>query len=155
VISVGGEGLSEADFLQLLEAQRLGGRIQGFMVKSTSGKVWCRVGRELTAAGFTFAALGSVLRTLIQQTIPAAEAVETLFVTSAKDDLQPLLEIGEEATGIWHDIRVRQWKERGIDITKCAFGGHCGSCSCKDVCDNVRKLAHTRKLLADTNAGRP
>jgi CO dehydrogenase/acetyl-CoA synthase beta subunit len=155
VIVVGGEALSEADYLHLLEAQRLGGRIQGFMVKSTSGKVWCRVGRGLAAKGFDFAALGSTLRALVRQAIPAAEAVEMLFVTSARDDLRPLLEIEGEAAGIWHDIRARQWKERGIDITECAFGGHCGSCADRDVCDNVRKLSHTRKLLAEMNGGMP
>jgi len=147
VIMAGGEAVTEADYPRLVEGQYVGDRIEGFMVKSTPGRIWGRVSNEAATRGFSFELLGSAVMKLITSQIPRVTAVEMLFVTSSKSDLQPLNAIAASVSEIAHSMKERRWRERGIDIYDCAFGGHCGSCPDKTVCDEVRRLAHTRKLL--------
>ncbi|MBN1321596.1 MAG: carbon monoxide dehydrogenase [Thermoleophilia bacterium] len=147
VIVAAGEALTEADYPELLESQYVGDRIEGFMVKSAPGRAWGRVSTEVAHRGFSLASLGSALTELVESQIPKVEAVEVLFVTSNKADLEPLKEIEESVSEIGRVIKERRWKERGIDISDCAFGGHCGSCPDRGVCDEVRKLAHIRGLV--------
>ena len=147
VIVAGGADLTEAHYAALVETQHVGDRIEGFMVKSAPGRVWGRVSTEVAVKGFDFAFLGAALRKLVMAQVPEATAVEVLFVTSGKADLEPLAEIGAAVGAIAHDLKEERWKERGIDISDCAFGGHCGSCPDKAVCNEVKKLAHARKLL--------
>lgn len=154
VVVAEGETLGEAALSELAEAQRLGGRIGGFMVKSTPGHVWCRVGVGLAGQGFGFADLGAALVGLIKHAVWGVEAAEVLFVTSSGEDVARLALIGEAVDEISRAVKARRWKERGIDISECAFGGHCGSCAEKNVCDNVKKLAHMRRL-ARMEADRP
>ncbi len=153
VIIAGGGALTEADYPELVESQHVGDQIEGFMVKSTPGRIWGRVSSEVAQKGFGFEFLGSALMKLIKAQIPRATAVEVLFVTSGRGDLEPLGEIASSVSEIARGIKERRWKERGIDISECAFGGHCGLCADKTVCDNVKKLAHTRQLLVRIGAG--
>jgi CO dehydrogenase/acetyl-CoA synthase beta subunit len=147
VIIAGGDALTEAHHLQLVESQYVGDQIEGFMVKSTPGRIWGRVGAGVAQRGFGFAFLGAALMRLIMSQVPEVTAVEVLFVTSGKAELQPLEEIATSVGRIAHAIKERRWKDRGVDISDCAFGGHCGSCPDKAVCGEVKKLAHIRKLL--------
>ncbi len=153
VIIAGGEALTEADYQELLESQYVGDQIEGFMVKSTPGRVWCRVSTEVARRGFSFDFLGLALMKLVKSQIPKVTAAELLFVTSDKADLQPLYEIGATVSQVAQAIKERRWKERGIDISDCAFGGHCGLCPDKTVCTEVKKMAHNRRLLLQTSIG--
>jgi CO dehydrogenase/acetyl-CoA synthase beta subunit len=148
VIIAGGDALSESAHRDLVEIQHVGDQIEGFMVKSTPGRLWSRVSAAAAGKGFSFGFLGAALIRLTKEQIPAATAVEVLFVTSGKADLESLGAIAASVGEVARGIRERQWLERGIDISECAFGGHCGSCSDKAVCDGVRKMARSRKILA-------
>jgi CO dehydrogenase/acetyl-CoA synthase beta subunit len=148
VVIAAGESMTEADYPLLLESQRVGDQVQGFMVKSTPGRIWCRVSAEVAERGFSLGFLGAALRKLVRSQIPGVTAVEVLFVTSDKGDIRPLNEIAASVGSVAQATKARRWKERGIDIYDCAFGGRCGSCPDKTVCDEVRKIAHTRELLA-------
>jgi CO dehydrogenase/acetyl-CoA synthase beta subunit len=147
VIIAAGADLREAHYPRLVESQYVGDQIEGFMVKSTPGRIWGRVSIEAAKRRFDFGFLGAALMKLIMTQVPGVTAVEVLFVTSGKSDLQPLNEIATSAGKIGHAIKVQHWRDRGIDISDCAFGGHCASCRDKAVCDEVRKLAQSRKLL--------
>jgi len=153
VIMAGGEALTEVDYHELVQSQYVGDQIEGFMVKSTPGRIWSRISTDVAQKGFSFELLGMALISLVKTQIPKATAVEVLFVTSGKADLQPLNDIAAFVEKIAKGIKERRWKERGFDIADCAFGGHCGSCEDKSVCDEVKKLLHTRKQLAHVTAG--
>ncbi|QEM67701.1 carbon monoxide dehydrogenase [Geobacter sp. FeAm09] len=145
VIMAAGADLTEADYHSLCQSQYVGDQVEGFMVKSTPGHIWGRVSRQAAQKGFNFAFLGGALIALVKAQIPHVTHMEVLFVTSDKADLQPLVEIGGAVAQIAKAIKERHWKERGIDIDECAFGGHCGNCSDKSVCDEVKKHLHSRK----------
>jgi CO dehydrogenase/acetyl-CoA synthase beta subunit len=145
VILAAGRELDERDYRPLAESQYVGDRIEGFMVKSTPGRIWCRVSNDIARRGFDFGVLGKALIGIVKDQVPGAEAVDVLFVTSGREDVLRLGEIEARVGEVAREIKRRVWKEKGIDIDDCPLGGHCGSCKDKEVCDEVRKMTQGRK----------
>lgn len=145
VIIAGGETLTDEDYQTLTQSQYIGDQIEGYMVKCTPGHIWTRVSRDVAEKGFSFESLGMALITLVKAHIPGVTAAEILFVTSDKADVHCLGEIGARVSAVAHDIKARQWQDRGINIADCAFGGHCGSCEDKSACDEIRNITLARK----------
>lgn len=145
VIMAGGEALTDEDYQVLVQSQYIGDRIEGYMVKSTPGHIWTRISKDAAQKGFCFEFLGMALMKLVKVQLPKVTAAEIIFVTSGKDDVQCLAEIGTNVSAVARDIKARLWQGRGINIAECAFGGHCGSCDDKSVCDEVKNMIHLRK----------
>ena len=145
VILAAGVGLDERDYRPLAESQYVGDRVEGFMVKSTPGRLWCRVSNDVAERGFDFQFLGFALIRLVKEQVPGSEAVEVIFVTSGKEDILKMDEIGVRVSSAARDIKMRVWKERGIDIDSCPLGSHCGACDDKKLCDGVRMIMRDRK----------
>lgn len=139
-----GRSLATADVEHLVECQYVTDHIEGYMIRSRPGCVWGRVSRDAANRGFTLAFLGTALAEIVRAKVPAAEAVEVLFVTSSDEDVRALDAIGTRAREIARELHREVWLEKGIDVD-CPYGGHCGACSDKEVCDEVRKLAHIRE----------
>jgi len=148
VILAAGKDLDERDYRLLAESQYVGDRVEGFMVKSAPGCLWCRVSKDAAARGFDFRFLGSALIRLVKEQVPAAEAVEVVFVTSGREDLLRMREIESRASVVARGIKARAWKEKGIDFDSCPLGGHCGACKDKEVCDEVIKMMRGRKRVS-------
>lgn len=149
VIMVQGENLNEREYQLLLPNLYVSDRIEGYMVKTTSARIWSRVSREVAGKGFNFGILGQALMALIKSESPEIQAVEILFVTSTKEDLQRLNAISEQVEKISREMRGRVWQEKGVDIFDCELGGHCGSCSDKSACNDVKKMLVTRRTLSN------
>ena len=148
VIMAGGETLTDEDYQELVQSQYIGDQIEGYMVKSTPGHIWTRVSREVAEKGFSFEFLGMALLKLVKAQIPGVTAAEILFVTSDKSDVQRLGEIGARVSAVAREIKTRRWQERGINISECAFGGHCGTCEDKSACDEIRNMMSLRKTIS-------
>mgnify|MGYP001124154236 FL=1 len=140
VILVGGKDLTEEDYYLLNQNLNISDLIEGYMIRSTTENIWCRISKDAAKKGFNFKGLGSVLIWHIKEILPKVESVEVLFITSSKEDIRELNQIGIDVREIARGIKERIWRERGVDILKCAPSGHCGSCKDKTVCDNIRKM---------------
>ena len=73
---------------------------------------------------------------------PRVEAMEILFVTSSKDDVNRLNELSVQINKISKEIIKENWKVRGYDV-ECL--SDCSSCNEKVVCDNIREVIAVRK----------
>ena len=153
VIITAGESLIDTDYQMLIQSQYVGDQIEGYMVKSTPGHIWTRISREAAQKGFCFGFLGAALIRLVKAQIPAVTAAEVIFVTSEKVDIQLLGEIDKQVSMVARDIKARLWENRGINIAECAFGGHCGTCEDKTVCDEINKISHARKMITREKYG--
>ena len=122
--------------------------IENYFVRCAPGDILTRVGTAAHGAGFGFAHLGRALIELVRHVSPLAEAVEVFFVTSSREDVERLAALERTGREISHDLRHEAWMEKGVDID-CARGGHCGKCSDRDVCTQVRKIERMRKRLAE------
>ena len=144
VLLVGGSSLGDAEHSALEQNQYISDRIEGYMVKSTPERMWTRVDKEVAARGFHFETLGKALMAVFKSEVPKVEAMEVLFVTSGKEDVQQLDDIAAQVRKIGKDIVRETWLARGYDILECTLGWDCSTCTDKDVCDEIRQVLKIR-----------
>jgi CO dehydrogenase/acetyl-CoA synthase beta subunit len=142
VILLGGRGLEEKDLAKLERASNLSSLLEGYMIRHVPRKLWSRVSRDAAAKGFCFETLGRALMAHYKTTFPLLEAVEILFVTSSKSDVEELEGIGLEAKGKSLSIRKLTRTEDGNyecdDLS-------CDECPEKPACDTIREVMVIRK----------
>lgn len=146
VLIVGGSGLTERDHQTLEHTQFVADRIEGYMIRSVSQVIWSRVKKETAAKGFRFETLGRALMSIFKTDVPKVQAMEILFVTSSRDDLEPLGTIGAQVNKIFKSMLREDWKARGFNIYECASGYDCKSCPDQPVCDDIKEVIKVRKL---------
>lgn len=137
VVLVGGKDLGVDEHQSIGLGQYVADQIEGYMVKSSSRNIWSRVSKAAGEKGFGFEALGRALMFLYKSSLAKVEAVEVLFVTSGKDDVRRLDEIGGQVREAGKEILKDYWKQRGYDLD-CTLD--CKSCGDREVCDDIRQV---------------
>ena len=145
VLLIGGRELSDRDYEPLVEAQYVGDRIAGYMIRSAPDRIWSRVSREAVRQGFNFETLGGVLMGIYRAERPKTEAMEILFVTSSREEVRELQGIGAQVNKIGREMVRENWKLRGYDID-CRLD--CNSCMDQSVCDSIREVLAARRAKA-------
>lgn len=145
IIIAGGDKLSDKQHSALDEGQYVSDQIEGYMVKSTPGRMWTRVSNKAAEKGFGLEALGKALMGIYRSRVPEVERMEVVFITSSKEDVKQLEEIAAQVRKIGKDIVRENWLARGYDILECTFGWDCGSCPDKTVCDDIKEVIKVRK----------
>ncbi len=144
VLMVGGAGLGEGEHALLEGNQFIADQIEGYMIKSVSQLMWSRVSRDAASKGFNFETLGRALMAIFKSEVSKIEAMEVIFVTSSKEDLQLLDKIGEQVREISHNITKEVWLAKGYDI-ECTQLWDCESCPDSSVCDDIKEMVNVRK----------
>jgi len=145
IIMAAGKELSEKQHSALDESQYISDQIEGYMVKSTPGRMWTRISNTVAERGFGFEALGKALMAIYKSSVSEIEAMEIVLVTSGKEDVRKLDEIAEQVEKISKDIIRETWLARGYDILECTLGWDCSSCPDKPVCDDIKAVITVRK----------
>ncbi len=154
VVLVGGTGLGQAEHQALDQCQYVSDQVEGYMIKSTPGRMWSRVGKDAANKGLNFHALGQALTAIFKSEVDKVEAVEVIFVTSSKGDVKRIDDIAAQVQKIGKDIVREVWLARGYDILECNIGGDCGACGDKSVCDEIREVISVRKKKAKTKTAK-
>jgi CO dehydrogenase/acetyl-CoA synthase beta subunit len=152
IVMVGGDTLEDQDQAVLERTQYISDKIEGYMIRSTPGRLWSRISKAAAAKGLDFEVLGKALVAIFKSEIPKIQTMEVLFVTSEREDLKPLEEIAEQVRTIGTQIARKTWLAKGIDILECTLGWDCKSCSDKAVCDDIKEIVKIRKRTADAAA---
>lgn len=145
VLIIGGKDIGTEEHSALEQNQYVSDQIEGYMVRSVPGRMWSRVSRDAAGKGFDFEILGKSLMAVFKLKMPKIEAMEIIFVTSGKEDLEPLNEIARQVQQISKNIVREAWLAKGYDILECTLDVDCGSCSSKPVCDDIREVVKVRK----------
>lgn len=145
VLIMAGTGLTEKDHQKLEHTQFVADQIEGYMIRSTSQLVWSRVSKEAAEKGFCFETLGRALMAIFKSEVTQVESMEILFVTSSRQDLEPLDDIGAQVRKIYKSILAADWKARGFDAYVCSYGGDCKTCPDQPVCDEIKEVVKVRK----------
>jgi CO dehydrogenase/acetyl-CoA synthase beta subunit len=144
VLIVAGKKLS-SDKHELIErTQYVSDQIEGYMLKSMSRQMWSRISKDAARKGFSFETLGKALMVIFKSSVPDVEAVEVLFVTTSKEDLQPLEELGEQIREISKNMTKERWKSKGYDL-ECFSPFDCNNCPDSAVCDEIKEMVNVRK----------
>jgi CO dehydrogenase/acetyl-CoA synthase beta subunit len=114
------------------------------MVRNLYQHMWCRVSNDAGGRGFSFRTVGSAFIHLAKQSNLPIEALETVFVTSGKEDLKLLQGIGVQVEKIIKEVVENRWKIQGYDINCSAL--NCECCGDKTVCDDIREALRARRV---------
>lgn len=144
VIIVAGKKLSADKHESIERTQYVSDQIEGYMLKSMSRQMWSRISKDAAGKGFSFETLGRALMAIFKSSVPDVEVVEVLFVTTSKEDLQPLVELGEQIREISKNVTKEIWKTKGYDI-ECFSTFDCNSCPDSAVCDEIKEMVNVRK----------
>lgn len=145
IILVSGELLNDEDYLKIARVHNKNGYIEGHMVKSSENNIWVRVSKNLGNRGFSFDCYGSAIIAMVKTMTPSVKNVAVIFITSAKEHLQPFQNLAVETKKITQKIKEDKWLTKGINIYDCAFHGNCSSCSDKETCNEIQKMTKQRK----------
>jgi CO dehydrogenase/acetyl-CoA synthase beta subunit len=145
VLMVAGEDLGDEEHSTLDQSQYVSDQIEGYMIRSTPGRMWSRISKDAAAKGFDFDVLGKALMVLFKSEMAKIQAMEVVFVTSGREDVQRLDEIAEQVRTIGKNIVRKTWLAKGYDILECTLGWDCKSCSDQAVCDEIRDVVKIRK----------
>jgi CO dehydrogenase/acetyl-CoA synthase beta subunit len=152
VLIVGGEQLGDKEHEVLDQNQYVADRIEGYMIKSTPGRMWCRISNDAAGKGLDFETLGRALMAIFKSEVPQVQAMEVVFVTSGKKDVERLGEIAEQVKKIGRDIVRETWLAKGYDILECTQSWDCGTCNDKSVCDEIREVVQITKKKSKKTA---
>ena len=144
VIIAAGKKLS-GDKHELIErTQYISDQIEGYMLKGMSRQMWGRISKDAARKGFNFETLGRALMAIFKSSIPEVEAIEIIFVTTSKEDLEPLQDLGEQVREISKNVTKEIWKSKGYDI-ECFSPYDCNNCPDSTVCDEIKEMVNVRK----------
>jgi CO dehydrogenase/acetyl-CoA synthase beta subunit len=142
---VGGIGLKEEHQAMLEWGQYISDRIEGYMIRSVPQRMWSRVSKEAAGKGFCFGTLGRALMGIFKSELPMVEAMEILFVTSSKEDVEELEGIAIQVGKIAREIKRGKFVIGDDGAYVCTAGLDCSVCQDKAVCDSIRELIVLRK----------
>lgn len=140
IILLGGKLLEPKDYYRIVCCLDISGWICGYMIRSSGERIWCRISRAVAEAGLAFADIGQSIRASVKEQMPEIQKVECIFVTSGQQEVEELSKTGILAAAIWRKMKTGLWKERGVDLSECQPGLHCGACNDKTLCDSIRKI---------------
>jgi CO dehydrogenase/acetyl-CoA synthase beta subunit len=142
VIMVGGSGFERKDLPGIERARNLSHLLDGYMIRNVPGKLWSRVSCGAARKGFSLEILGRVLMAHYRRLFASLEAMEILFVTSSKAEVEELEGISLAAER--KNISVRKLTRTQEGIYECEEID-CETCSDKPVCDVIRDVIVIRK----------
>jgi CO dehydrogenase/acetyl-CoA synthase beta subunit len=150
VIIAGGAEFKEEHYLELERTQYPSDRIEGYMLRSVPRRVWSRVSKEAAGRGFCFETLGRALIAIFKSSHPVVQAIEVVFVTSSKEDVEQLDNIAVDVRKFSGELRklVRQ-----SDGTYECSEYSCATCDEKAVCDSIRDMVTLRRKMAAGTIG--
>ncbi len=138
VVMAGGEFSDEYDCYRELRDATYNLRLRGFMTRVFPGRqsIWCRIGKEALAAGFSAQILGSALVQAVKK-LPFVNAAEVLMVTSSREDIERLAGPADMVMDIVEAL-IKMYEEMNFDCEECEY---------LEVCDSVVELRQIRDRL--------
>jgi CO dehydrogenase/acetyl-CoA synthase beta subunit len=89
--------------------------------------------------------LGKALMAIFRSELPRVEAIEVVFVTSTREDVQGLDEMAVDVRALGERFVKETWRAKGFDPDACSVSHDCRSCAEKPTCDDIREVAKFRR----------
>jgi CO dehydrogenase/acetyl-CoA synthase beta subunit len=139
VVIVGGKDFNEEnsyDRYRAMEHLRYDIHLEGYMMRGVSQyqREWSRISKMAVNNGFSFQVLGGALIDKFFE-LKYVRAVETIFITSGKDDVLAMKNISDNIAKIINAMN-KMAEEMSFD---------CDSCEYTEVCSDVAELRSMRR----------
>jgi CO dehydrogenase/acetyl-CoA synthase beta subunit len=141
IVMVAGDDFNEDnsfDRYREMELLRYDIPLKGYMMRAVSQyqREWSRVSRDAIDNGFSFRLLGGALIDKFLE-LEYVRAIETIFITSSREDVLELSTIADEAVKI-----IGAMNKMAADLSF-----DCDTCEYNEVCDDVSELRNMHSKL--------
>lgn len=140
MINVTGKNFTEELLYIVLQSIRKELLVKGIMVKGDGTTLWIRISQSAVKAQISLAYIGSVLHQRLADEYSEIEKLQILFLTTDQTGFERLRSYAQQWSAEQEAIKARIWESRGFNFKDCHVLGHCGKCSDKKLCANVRKM---------------
>ncbi|MFX0136672.1 MAG: hypothetical protein ACFFDN_23745 [Candidatus Hodarchaeota archaeon] len=150
VLLIGGAHITDEQYKSLERAQFVGDQIEGFMIRTVPQKLWCRISKNVVRKGISFENIGRAYMHIFKTKFPLIEKMETIFVTSSREDVQDLEQIAKKVRGKYSKLFQKEMKERLEKIrSDCDNEWECDTCPDKPTCDEIEDMVQMSKKVSD------
>lgn len=146
LIQFSGAGLNDELFYILQQNIKRLLKVKGVMVKGADTEIWARVSQQALTDGLTFEKWGSVFLTRLHDEFPEVNSCRLLFIVDSQKEFNELLSITTKRAAELEALKAQVWESRGYNFKDCHVLGHCGQCSDKKLCANIRKMERIVKV---------
>lgn len=140
VVRVAGSSLNEELFYMISQILKRFMLVKGVMVKGADSNVWIRISQSAQNSGIKLSTIGTVVLQRIHDKFPEVEAVRIILVDIKCPLLDELISYAAREDEEKFAMKAKIWSERGFNFEDCKTLGHCGQCSDKKLCANIRKM---------------
>ncbi len=145
-LRLSGSGLNKELFYQVMQNFRSMLRIPEVMVKGAGSELWLRVSKQAKRQGFSLGRLGQILAYRIKKEYPEIESVGVIIINTDDNQYSLMRDCAEKFVEDSEVLKADVWKSRGFDFSDCHVLGHCGRCSDRNLCANVRHIERLSEL---------
>ncbi len=114
--------------------------VRGSMVKGTDNEIWMRFNRDCIACGMNFAKMAKLFFLRLHENFAEVEGCRLFFINEESALLDKAKRIASKMKNQQEALRRKVWDSRGFNFDECKLLVHCGQCSDKKLCANVRKM---------------
>lgn len=140
IVRVAGGTLNDDLFYMISQNLKRFMLVKGIMVKGTDSTIWIRVSRSAQEAGIKLSTIGTVLLQRIRDKFPEVEAARIIIIDRQCPLLDELVSNTKREDEEKFAMKAKVWDARGYNFEDCKTLGHCGQCSDKKLCANIRKM---------------
>ncbi len=154
VLLIGGANLTDNHYKTIERAQFVGDQIEGFMIRTVPQKLWCRISKGVVKKNFSFETLGRALMHIFKTKFPLIEKMEAIFVTSNRQDVELLDQIGKKVRSKYSKLFQKEMRERIERIrTDCDNPWDCDTCPDRITCDEIEDMVRMSKKKVNSQRG--
>ncbi len=146
LIQFSGAGLNDELFYILQQNVKRFFKVNGVMVKGADTEIWARVSQQAVDEGLTLQKWGSIFLTRLHDEFPEVKSCRILFVVDSQKEFGELQAITTKRAAEMEALKAQVWESRGYNFKDCHVLGHCGQCSDKKLCANIRKMERIVKV---------
>lgn len=115
-------------------------QVKGVMVKGSGNKIWLRFSFNSIAEGLNLSVLGSVLLYRLREEYDELETAQVLLITVEGRAFDIVKDTSESWNKEQEALKAQVWDKRGYNFKDCHVIGHCGKCTDKKLCANIKKI---------------
>lgn len=153
-LRVTGKSLNDELFYLVVQNFRSFLKATGVMVKGSEDELWIRISKKSPILSeHTLLSLAQLLSKRIKDEFPEISSVGVLMTQGESGPYARIKKSAETYSKKSETLKAKVWEQRGFNFNECHVLGHCGKCSDKKLCANVRRIGRLSEAQRESEKG--
>lgn len=150
-LRVSGKNLNDELFYLVVQNFRSFLKATGVMVKGSEDELWVRISKKSPLLSERpLLRLAQLLSKRIKDEFQEVTSVGVLITQGESGSYTRIKKSAESYSKKSETLKAKVWEQRGFNFNECHVLGHCGKCSDKKLCANVRRIGRLSEEQRET-----